>query len=223
MNFEEYPDRDMLALDLADRLASELGTALRNEDRVTFAVPGGTTPGPIFDALSAVRLDWDRVDVVLTDERWVADTSDRSNTRLLKERLLTGRSAAATLLPLRLDAGEPESAIERLCDGLKPHLPIDVLVLGMGTDMHTASLFPGAEGLSAALAADAPEVVAIRAPGAPEARVTLSARVLNGALSKHLVIFGAEKREALLRAQDRYPEDAPVSAVLDGMTVHWAE
>lgn len=223
MIFTEYPDRDMLALDLSDRLASELGSALRHKERVTFAVPGGTSPGPIFDALTAVRLDWDRVDVMLTDERWVPESSERSNTRLVRERLLQGHAAAATLLPLVADTPRPEDALDRLSEGLLPHLPIDVLVLGMGADMHTASLFPGADRLEAALAADAPALMAMRAPGAPEPRITLTAPVLRGAISIHVVITGAEKRAALEQAAGMTPAEAPVAAVLDEAVVHWAE
>ncbi|WP_370285114.1 6-phosphogluconolactonase [Pseudooceanicola nanhaiensis] len=223
MIFTEYPDRDMLALDLSDRLASELGSALRHKERVTFAVPGGTSPGPIFDALTAVRLDWDRVDVVLTDERWVPESAERSNTRLVRERLLQGHAAAATLLPLVADTPTPEEALEGLSEGLLPHLPIDVLVLGMGADMHTASLFPGADRLEAALAADAPALMAMRAPGAPEPRITLTAPVLRGAISIHVVITGAEKRAALERAAGMTPAEAPVATVLVEAVVHWAE
>ncbi|MGR3452720.1 6-phosphogluconolactonase [Pseudooceanicola sp.] len=223
MNFQDYPDREMLALDLSDRLASELGAALRHKERVTFAVPGGTSPGPVFDALTAVRLDWDRVDVVLTDERWVPETSDRSNTRLVRQRLLQGHAAAATLLPLVTDAAEPEESLDALAEGLAPHLPIDVLVLGMGADRHIASLFPGADRLEEALAADAPVLMAMRAPGVPEPRITLTAPVLREAMSTHIVITGAEKRAALEKAQGQKPIDAPVAAVLDEAIVHWAE
>lgn len=225
MNFQEYPDREMLALDLSDRLASELGAALRHKERVTFAVPGGTSPGPVFDALTAVRLDWDRVDVVLTDERWVPETSERSNTRLVRQRLLQGHAAAATLLPLVADpeGTGPEGPLDALAEALTPHLPIDVLVLGMGADAHVASLFPGADRLEAALAADAPALMAMRAPGVPEPRITLTARVLRDAMSTHILITGAEKRAALERAQGRKPIEAPVAAVLDEATVHWAE
>ncbi|MDF1854098.1 6-phosphogluconolactonase [Pseudooceanicola sp.] len=222
MRFEEYPDRDMLALTLADRLTSDLSTALRHKDRVSFAVPGGSTPGPVFDALSAVRLDWDRVDVILTDERWVPETSDRSNTRLLRDRLLQGRAAAARLLPLTRAQGTPEAALDDLTAGLAPCLPIDVLLLGMGGDMHIASLFSGADQLEAALATDAPPLLVMRAPGVPEARVTLSAPVLRGAVSSHILITGVEKRAVIEAAQGQPPVQAPVALMLDRATVHWA-
>lgn len=224
MSFREYPDRELMMMGLADRMAGELGQALRVGERASLAVPGGTTPGPVFDTLSAVDLDWDRVDVMLTDERWVPESSDRSNTRLLRQRLLTGKAAAANLLPLYADAPQPEDALEALSADIEPALPISVLLLGMGADMHTASIFPGADRLDEALAPDAPVLVPMRAPGAPEPRVTLSARVLRGAIETHIVITGAEKREAYERAlQMGDARRAPVSAILSEATIHWAE
>ena len=222
MNIIDYPDADMLAIGLADTLASALRTALANEDRVLFVVPGGTTPGPVFDALCETGLDWDRVDVLLSDERWRPEVHVRSNTRLIRERLLTGRAAAARYLPLYAKAEEPEAVLAELEANISPALPIDVCLLGMGEDMHTASLFPGADNLEAALERRAPILVPMRVDGAEEPRVTLSARVLNGAVAKHLVITGDKKRRAVERAQHTRPVEAPVAAVLDDMTVHWA-
>ena len=89
--------------------------------------------------------------------------------------------------------------------------------------MHTASLFPGADNLEAALAADAPRLMPMRAEGAGEPRITLTAPVLNGALSKHIVITGDEKRSALDKARHLSPQEAPIASVLQGATVHWAE
>lgn len=222
MEFKEYPDRDLLALNLADMIASDLGAALRHEERVTFSVPGGTTPGPVFDALTAVKLDWDRVDVVLNDERWVPESSPRSNTALLRARLLQGHAAAATMLPLHADTPEPEAALDALSEALRPHLPINVLLLGMGTDGHTASLFPGADRLAEGLAGDAPVLLPMRADGAPEPRITITARYLKGALATHVVIMGDEKRRVLEEAKDKRPEEAPIAAILPHAQVHWA-
>ncbi|AKO97243.1 MAG: 6-phosphogluconolactonase [Marinovum algicola] len=222
MDFVDYPDREMLAIDVANKLAGELRAALEHEDRVLMAVPGGTTPGPIFDDLCAADLDWSRVDVMLSDERWVPEDSERSNTRLLRQRLLVERAAAARYLPLYLPGDAPEERLEELEANITPRLPIQVLVLGMGADMHTASLFPGADKLAEALDPKAPALMAMRAPGAPEPRITLTAPVLDGAMSKHIIIFGAEKREALERARHLKPSEAPVAAVLSQAQVHWA-
>jgi len=223
MIWNEYPDRDMLVLDLSDVLAASLNNALNTKDRITFAVPGGTTPGPVFDALAQVHLPWDRVDIVLTDERWVPESSDRSNTALLRRTLLKDAASAATLIPLVSDTTEPEESLDALTDGLKPHLPIDVLLIGMGADMHCASLFPGADRLHDALANNAPPLMPMRAPGAPEPRITLTAPILRGAMDTHILITGAEKKDAIHRAQKLRPEDAPVAAILDGAKVHYAD
>lgn len=221
MDFKEYPDAELMMIDLANQLAGDLENALLTHDRVSFAVPGGTTPGPVFDTLSAVDLGWDRIDVMLTDERWVPETSDRSNTRLLRERLLVDKASAATLIPLYADAPTPEDKLPSLAAALDLLLPISVMLLGMGADMHTASIFPEADQLDAALNGS-DNLVAMRAPGAPEPRITLSAKVLKGAMCRHIVIIGDEKRAALDKARHLKPHEAPVAAVLSGSTVHWA-
>ena len=102
------------------------------------------------------------------------------------------------------------------------YLPVSVALLGMGADMHTASLFPRGDNLRLALDEAAPDLVPMRAPGLDVARVTLSARVLRASLALHIVVTGAEKRAALERAAKLPPEEAPVAALLDGAVVHWA-
>lgn len=221
--FIEYPDREMLAMHLADRLASDLRAALKHEDRVALSVPGGTSPGPVFDTLCAADLDWERVDVLLNDERWVPEDHERSNTRLLRQRLLVDRAAKGRYLPLYAPHPEPDDALAELAKPIEAVLPLAVLLLGMGADRHTASLFPGADRLTDALAHDAPTLLPMRAPGAPEPRITLSAPVLDGALRKHVLIFGAEKRAALEGAKGLPVEEAPINAVLDEAYIHWAE
>ena len=213
----------MMYLALANDIAGQLGDFLRREGKATFSVPGGTTPGPVFDTLSGVALDWAHVAVILNDERWVPGDSPRSNTRLLRERLLVGPAAAARLVPLYADTATPEESLEALAAGIAPHLPISVLLLGMGADMHTASLFAGADRLAEALSPAAPVLMALRSQAAGEPRITLTLPVLRGAMHVHLLITGAEKRAALERAQGLPPEAAPVRAILDNATIHWAD
>ena len=125
-------------------------------------------------------------------------------------------------MPLYGDAPTPEEKLPALAADLDPALPISVCLLGMGADMHTASIFPGADQLDLALHGD-DRLVAMRAPGAPEPRITLSAKVINAAINRHIVIVGPEKRAAFEQAQRCSPEQAPVAAILNGATVHWAE
>lgn len=223
VEFLEYPDREMLALMLADKLASQLGQHLRTSDRASLCVPGGTTPAPVFELLSATELDWDRVTVVLGDERWVDGDHKRSNSRLLRRHLLKDKAAGADYVDLYTGQPQPDDAVAALSEQLQPVFPLTVALLGMGNDMHTASLFPGADHLAAALANDAPPVMAIRASGAEEPRITLTAPYLRNAINLHLLITGPEKREAFERAAKLDPQEAPIRAMMDNLTVHWAE
>lgn len=223
MQIKDYPDRDMVAIHLANTLGSALKNCLLHHPFASFAVPGGTSPGPIFDVLSAADLEWDRVHVMLTDERWVPEDHERSNTRLVRERLLQGPAAAAKFISFYRDGMTAHEAAPILSEEVKEEMPISLVLLGMGADMHTASLFPGADGLDAALSRNAPAVVAIEADSQPETRISLSGPALSGAMEKHLVIYGDEKKSALEAAQTLPPEQAPIGAVLNEGVVHWAK
>jgi 6-phosphogluconolactonase len=222
MNFNEYADRDMAVMNIAHAITSDLRRHLLRHDHVSFAVPGGSTPGPIFDAMTSVEIDWDRVHVMLTDERWVPEDHARSNAGLVRARLLQGRAAAARFISFYREGMSAAEAAPAVSKELADEMPISVLVLGMGADMHTASLFPGAPGLEAALAKGAPALCAVTPPDQPEARITLSAPALNGAMDKHVVIFGDEKRAAIEQAQKLRATEAPIAAVMQGGTIHWA-
>ncbi len=224
MNLQKHASIAEMIDKVTAQISDQLRMALAQKNRVTFSVPGGSTPGPVFDMLSRQDLDWARVDVVLNDERWVPETSDRSNTRLLKERLLVNNAASATLLPLYADAETPEEKLPELAVAIKAALPIDVLLLGMGDDMHTASLFPDADKLKEAFAPDAPILLPMRAMVVNEARITLTAPVLKDAMATHILIKGQEKLDVILRAaQISDPLQAPISAFLKGAIVHWAK
>ena len=221
MEFVEYPDANTMMADLANTLAVELEGHLSKHDTVSFAVPGGTTPGPMFDVLcGAKHLDWARINVMLTDERRVPEDHARSNTRLVKERLLVDAAAAASYVSY-LPTG-PDADIAELSDAVAPHLPISVMLLGMGADMHTASIFPNSPDLETALSTQYP-LVTVQPPDGLEPRISLSMQALKDALSCHIVIIGQEKREALERAKSLTSKDAPIAGVLAGATVHWAE
>lgn len=218
----EYPDRDMMMFDLANQLAGELKQALLTHERVSFVVPGGSTPGPVFDVLCAVHLDWERVTIFPSDERWVPESSPRSNANLIRKRLLTSAAAAAEFIPFYTGDAAPEMTLDGLNARLASLLPISVLLLGMGADLHTASLFPGANFLTEALSATAPPVMALHAPGVSEPRITLTAPVLSDAMSSHIVISGEEKRRAYERASELSDTEAPVKTVIGNATLHWA-
>jgi 6-phosphogluconolactonase len=215
-----YPDRETMMRSLSELVADQLRAALASKHRATLAVPGGTTPAPFLELLSEEDLHWEAVTVLLTDERLVEPASKRSNTRLLHEFLIRNRAADATLVDYFGDRDEALAAVADV-------LPIDVAILGMGTDMHTASLFPGAPSLEDALAPGAAPLVEVAPEGEPERRLTLSARVLAGSEVIHILIAGAEKAAALRRALQEGPvAEAPIRAVLTApcpVSVHYAD
>ncbi len=229
-----YPDMAAAAAALADRVAGQIGDALRRRGRATVALAGGTTPAPFLHALARRPLDWTRVAVLPTDERIVPADSPRLNAGLLRRALLRGAAAGAALLPLvgplapaQAETVDPARLARLAALRLAPFLPLDVCVLGMGEDGHTASLFPHADGLAEALSPEAPAVLPVHAPAAPEPRLTLTAPVLLGARHLHLLIAGPAKLAVLKRAREPGPvEDMPVRLVLSapqGLAIHHAE
>ena len=216
-----YPDRDTLMRSLAELVGDQLRAAHASSGRATLAVPGGTTPGPFLEALSETDLAWEDIAVLLTDERMVGPTTGRQNASLLRRTLLVGPAEAARFIPF---TGRGMAAI---IEDIEAVLPIDVLVLGMGADLHTASLFPRAPGLADALAPDAPALVEMAPHETPERRVSLSAPVLRSAGVIHLLITGRDKAAALKVAlADGPPEEAPVRVALAApcpVSVHYAD
>lgn len=221
MKMIEYASADKLMDGITAAVVADLKNALGKNGAARLAVPGGSTPGPMFDRLSQTPIDWQNVTVMLGDERWVELDSPRSNTGLLKARLLVNSAAGAQYLPLYNGAATAQQGAPAVAQIVEDHLPLDVLILGMGADMHTASLFPGAAELSMAQHDDALAVVAITPGGELEQRVSLSARALDTARDVHLLIKGDDKKQALRKAQDLPPSQAPVSQFLDRATVHW--
>ena len=211
-----FPDSEALAEALAARVADALRDALAARDMASLAVSGGTTPKRFLRALAAQSLDWSGVRVTLVDERWVGEGNERSNAALVREHLLHGAAAQAHFVPLYRDVPRPEDALAEVDAALAPLLPLDVAVLGMGPDGHTASFFPGGDRLAEALdPAASARVLPIRAPGAGEPRITLTLPVLREARHLFLHIEGEAKREVLQRAAGPAGRELPVSAVLD--------
>ncbi len=222
--FIEYDSRNALFEGLADIVEKQLRAALKANGTATLAVPGGTTPAPFFHRLRTADQDWSKVKVMLTDERFVPEASERSNTRLLRENLLQDNAAAATLIPFYKAAEAPEDVLESLREGIESALPLDVCVLGMGADMHTASIFPEADLLAEALDPQAPVLLPMRAPNAPEPRLTLTAPVLQAAKAVHILIAGSDKKTAFAQAQSaRSPLEAPVRIVQKQAITHYAD
>ncbi|WP_099864030.1 6-phosphogluconolactonase [Pararhizobium haloflavum] len=225
----DFADRDALAAALAGRIAETLDRAIAERGRATLAVSGGSTPHRLFQELSTRELAWDRVTVTLVDERFVPETDERSNQRLVVERLMQNNAARASFVPLYNEAPTPHQAADRasaVIAGLPR--PFDAIILGMGNDGHTASFFAGGDNLDEALSEAADKsVIAMTAPGAEEARLTLTFPAIADARFLALHIEGAEKKQTLARAQTSGAEtEMPVRAVLHRaatpVEIYWA-
>ena len=198
----DFASAPALADALAQAVADDLRTALATRDLASVALSGGNTPKAFLQALGLQVLDWSRVVVTLVDERWVPESSARSNAALLKANLLDGPAAMARFVPLYRAVPQPEDALVDIARTLHMlPLPFDALVLGMGNDGHTASFFPGGDHLAQALDLAAPALVLpMRAPDAGEPRVTLSLPPILAARRLYLHVEGATKAGVLALA-----------------------
>lgn len=221
----DFRDKQHLAESLAEAVAGNLKAGVASRGAASLAVSGGSTPTRFFKALSErTDVPWDKVTVTLVDERWVDETSDRSNGRLVKANLLQGPATMASFVPLYRGGTEPDPSAAGAAQAGVP-APFDAVILGMGNDGHTASFFPGGDTLAEALTVEGP-VIAIRAPGAGEPRVTLTLRRLLATRALYLHIEGEEKVATLKQAEAEGPvEDMPVRAILrqtqTPLTIYW--
>ncbi len=202
IELHRFDSNQLLSQRLAECIASGLEGALELRDRATLAVSGGATPKPLFAALSRCELDWSRVYVTQVDERWVPEDDVDSNARLIRENLLQNCAAEAQFLSMKV-AGDDAFAAEAACaERLAPFAEaIDVTVLGMGEDGHTASFFPDAEQLGAALDPNGEALcLALRPPVAAHDRMTLSLAALLRSRQLYLHITGEEKFAVLQEA-----------------------
>jgi 6-phosphogluconolactonase len=222
-----FADKPTLAKELAEAVADRIRSAIETRGIAAIAVSGGSTPGRFFQALGKTRdIDWSKVIVTLVDERWVDETSDRSNALLVNERMLQGPAATARFFPLYSGGDEPDATGIAKTNALLAQLPdqFAAVVLGMGSDGHTASFFPGGDTLAEALSAEGP-AIAIRAPGAGEPRITFTLPRLLRTDGLYLHIEGEEKAAVLDTALGEGPvEDMPIRAVLrsgHAVAVYW--
>jgi 6-phosphogluconolactonase len=215
-------DPAALARRLADALASELQTAIAARGEALLAVSGGKSPIALFEQLRTRHLPWDKVTLILVDERVVPHDHADSNTALVRQHLLQERASAARFVPLfdTVPHTIDDLALDQLVASANQRLnllpwPLDAAVLGMGEDGHTASLFPQAPGLHNALTSE-DAVAWVRPASAPHARLTLTLSRLKSAQQLHLSIAGKAKIDVYQQAFAAPSEALPVSLLMHG-------
>ena len=204
-----FTDGGAAAADLATRIATLLSEAIAARGTASLALSGGRSPKPVLEALARTPLDWSKVVVTLVDERWVAPDAPDSNERLLRDTLLTGPAAAAHFVPMKNDAADAyagQPAVEAAFAAIP--WPLDIVLLGMGEDGHTASLFPAAAELADGLSSTA-RTIAVTPPAAPHQRLSLTASAILAARHIFLQISGDAKKAVYAQAL----EDGPVETL----------
>ncbi|TWI52799.1 6-phosphogluconolactonase [Pseudomonas duriflava] len=219
-------NREAHAEALTAAVVEALCHAIEQKGEATLVVSGGRSPIPFFERLSVQELDWSKVTISLADERWVPLEHPDSNGGLIRKHLLCNAAKAATLVDLYTSSESVEAAARQANEVLQQNLPkpIDVLVLGMGDDAHTASLFPGSPGLEDALDPASEQLcLPMWAPSVPRQRLTMTRALLSGAHYQFLAIQGESKLAALQTAATVGDELAtPIRAFLrKPLKIYW--
>ena len=218
----DFPNRQAASAATASLVAATLTASIAEHGQASFLSSGGSTPAEMLDMLSHQALPWSQVTVGLVDDRFVPPEHPASNEGLLRRHLFQGAAIAAGFIPLWTADRPLEFAADDASTRYQPLIPADIALLGMGTDGHTASWFPGASTLKTALSPNAKHVVAMDATGCAVAgdhafRLTLSAPAIAQSKRAILLIFGEEKKSVFERALTRSVETAPIRSAVENL------
>lgn len=211
----------------AEKIASLLSKGIAQNGKASLVVSGGRTPQAMFNQLSQADLDWSKVDITLADERWVENTDDASNEKMVRNNLLVNKAASANFVGLKNSHVDAADGVAECTANLeKMQTPFDVLILGMGEDGHTASLFPCSEQVLAGLDMDSgAQYIAVQPTTAPNQRMSLTLPALLNSNNIFLHLTGDSKRTVLAEATSGSDEShMPIRAVLNRADVElvWA-
>jgi len=206
-----YSGRSELDTALSEAIATQLTKGIAERGVASLVVSGGSTPQGLFKILSSTDLEWAKVTVLLADERWVPETHADSNSAMVKSLLLQDKAAVANWVDFGAGKEDADLEVARVAETLSAMDTFDVVILGMGADSHTASLFPCSIELPEGLSTDDP-VLMTQPVTAPHRRISLSKRrLLNTELGMiHLV--GNSKLEVFEKATAHADDDIhPIS------------
>ena len=227
LSIKSFEDASQLTLEFAAQIVSVLTQAIAERGCASLVVSGGSTPVPLFGVLANSVLDWSRVVITLADERWVSPSESASNERLVREHLLVQHAAAATFVSPKTSHADASDAIAEVnARTANIPIPFDVVILGMGEDGHTASLFPCSSQLQQGLdTQQAPGWLAVTPTTAPHQRISMNLSLLLQARNIYLHLTGQKKRAVLEHAIATNDENqTPIVAVINRtpVTLMWA-
>jgi len=239
-SFDSLPEQ---SLALAHRVADDIKSCLMHKPQATLCVPGGNTPALFLAALSQIELDWSQVNIILNDERWVPLSDEKSNQAMLLRTLESGHAKAANMIAfypssdrentnrevflkkfnaryLPITDTIADKKAEKKANKKAPKntmsISIDICVLGMGEDGHTASLFPHMANLAQALDTNAAPALISADPPGKESRVSLNLSALLSAQYHYLLITGNTKKSLIQKVQAKtLPTELPIEHVIE--------
>ena len=222
-----FESTDALNRSFSKTIANILSTGIAKNGRASLVVSGGRTPKPLFNILSNTDLDWAKVDISLADERWVDQSDPASNETMVRENLLVNKASVANFVGLKTQHDDANDAVAQCSVNLQQvKTPFDVLILGMGEDGHTASLFPCSKQITEGLNLDSPaNFIAVQPTTAPNQRMSLTLSALLNSENIFLHLTGDSKRAVLAQALEGDDElEMPIRAVLNRTNVQliWA-
>lgn len=200
MQLHQFSDSQALNAAFAAEISAKLQQAIEARGEAVFVVSGGRTPLPLFQTLANTDLDWSKVTITLADDRYLPDDAPDSNERLVKSALLQNKAAAAKFISLYAAADNAEAAVPALLSRVRDLPRFDVVILGMGEDGHTASLFPCSKELTAGLADNAADLLATNPTTAPYQRISFSKPRLAQGRAIYLHLVGSKKLQVLQQA-----------------------
>ncbi len=224
-----FVSRDELDLAFAKQIAQQLSDAISVKGYASIAFSGGSTPKGLFTHLSNMPLDWSNVTITLVDDRWVDTDSKDSNDRLLRENLLKNKAVKARFFSLKQASQLTAEYLNTLTAQAQQFMPLDVVILGMGEDGHTASIFPCSEQVEQGLDANnAPCLMKTVPTTAPYERVTFNFSALINAAHLYLHLVGDAKQQVLQSAlANNNAIEMPIRAFLHhqdkACEIFWAE
>jgi 6-phosphogluconolactonase len=226
VDFYSTNNSESLASDLSQSIGEILAEAIKKRGRASIAVSGGGTPIPLFKEFSSLNIDWKKVDLTLVDDRWVDPKNTDSNELLVRTHLIKNKASKVNFIPLKNDsktAKDGQKTSEEMLKNIT--LPFDVIVLGMGSDGHTASLFPCSEELLDGMNLNNLNCLISTSPKtAPYERLSLTARVIIDAKNVFLHLNGSSKLHTLESAME-YQDSSkmPIYTFLEnGLSIYWS-
>lgn len=217
-NFKHFDSKEELVEELSSNIAQILVETIDDKGRASLLVSGGSTPKPLFEKLSNIDIPWEKVTISLVDDRWLVPTHKDSNELLVKENLMQNFASKAKFVGMYIDGKSAYESDEDCSFTYENHVyPFDVIILGMGGDSHTASLFPENIKLKEAYDLENESLcISIKPDTAPYDRMSLTLQAILSAKNIILHIEGEEKLdvyEKALKSDDIFK--TPISAVLN--------